>query len=146
MKYRRVGRSGLQVSEISLGSWLTLGSSVDQAATNGIVPRAFDLGINLFDTADVYAQGAAENSLREATRPYLRDAIKAAVNPSIATMATMGIVSLPGFGIGYCLDDCDRILAAVLGDPGEGLCECGLHDVGAPTPSRRKAFGDPVDH
>jgi voltage-dependent potassium channel beta subunit len=66
MKYRRVGRSGLQVSEISLGSWLTLGSSVDQAATNGIVRRAFDLGINLFDTADVYAQGAAENSLREA--------------------------------------------------------------------------------
>ena len=66
MRYRRLGRSGLQVSEVSLGSWLTLGSSVDRSATHDLVRRAFDLGINLFDTADVYAQGAAESSLREA--------------------------------------------------------------------------------
>ncbi|MEN8184098.1 MAG: aldo/keto reductase family protein [Myxococcota bacterium] len=66
MRYRRLGQSGLLVSEVSLGSWLTLGSSVDQAATNEIVRRAFDLGINLFDTADVYARGGAELALREA--------------------------------------------------------------------------------
>jgi aryl-alcohol dehydrogenase-like predicted oxidoreductase len=66
MRYRRLGRSGLEVSEVALGSWLTIGSSVDQAATHEIVRSAVDLGINLFDTADVYARGAAELALREA--------------------------------------------------------------------------------
>jgi voltage-dependent potassium channel beta subunit len=66
MRYRRLGRSGLEVSEVALGSWLTIGSSVDQAATQEIVRSAVDLGINLFDTADVYARGAAELALREA--------------------------------------------------------------------------------
>jgi voltage-dependent potassium channel beta subunit len=66
MKYRPLGRSGLRVSEVSLGSWLTLGKSVDLRATRAIVRRAFDLGINLFDTADVYANGAAEDALRQA--------------------------------------------------------------------------------
>ena len=54
------------MSEVALGSWLTIGSSVDQAATHEIVRRAVDLGINLFDTADIYARGAAELALREA--------------------------------------------------------------------------------
>jgi voltage-dependent potassium channel beta subunit len=66
MRYRNLGRSGLQVSEVSLGSWLTLGSSVDTAATRDIVRRAYDLGINLFDTADVYAQGDGEQALGDA--------------------------------------------------------------------------------
>jgi aryl-alcohol dehydrogenase-like predicted oxidoreductase len=66
MRYRRLGRSGLEVSEVALGSWLTIGSSVGQAATHEIVRSAVDLGINLFDTADVYARGAAELALREA--------------------------------------------------------------------------------
>jgi voltage-dependent potassium channel beta subunit len=72
MKYRPLGRSGLQVSEISLGSWLTLGSSVDREATREIVHRAYDLGINLFDTADVYASGKAEEVLGEALRAIPR--------------------------------------------------------------------------
>jgi voltage-dependent potassium channel beta subunit len=63
MRYRNLGRSGLLVSEIALGSWLTLGSSVDGGASRAIVRRAFDLGINFFDTADVYADGAAEEAL-----------------------------------------------------------------------------------
>ena len=63
MRTRALGRSGLQVSEISLGSWLTLGSKVDFGETARLVHRAFDLGINLFDTADVYARGEAEKAL-----------------------------------------------------------------------------------
>ena len=63
MKYRSLGRSGLKVSEVSLGSWLTLGSSVDREATREIVERAYDLGVNFFDTADVYAKGDAEEAL-----------------------------------------------------------------------------------
>jgi len=72
VEYRRLGRSGLRVSEISLGSWLTFGSAVDDAAVRAIVHRAFDLGINLFDTADVYARGAAEESLGRAIRDLPR--------------------------------------------------------------------------
>ena len=63
MEYRTLGHSGLQVSEVSLGSWLTLGSSVDRAATRDLVHQAFDLGINLFDTADVYSNGEGESAL-----------------------------------------------------------------------------------
>ncbi len=81
MEYRNLGRSGLRVSEVSLGSWLTFGSSVDAGATRALLRRAYDLGINFFDTADVYAHGAAEESLREALagipRPYVVIATKA---------------------------------------------------------------------
>jgi voltage-dependent potassium channel beta subunit len=72
MEYRALGRSGLQVSEISLGSWLTLGSSVDRETTREIVHRAFDLGINFFDTADVYAAGQAEEVLGQALKAIPR--------------------------------------------------------------------------
>ncbi len=80
MEYRNLGRSGLQVSEVSLGSWLTLGSSVDREATREIVQGAYDLGINFYDTADVYANGAAEQALgaalQEIPRRYLVIATK----------------------------------------------------------------------
>ncbi len=68
MKTRLLGRSGLRVSEISLGSWLTLGSRVDLAAAAKLVERAHDLGINFFDTADVYENGGAEEALGRALR------------------------------------------------------------------------------
>ena len=68
MEYRNLGNSGIQVSEISLGSWLTFGSSLDQNVTSEIVHEAYDLGINLFDTADIYAKGAAESALGHALR------------------------------------------------------------------------------
>lgn len=63
MHYRRLGGSGLRVSEISLGSWLTLGSSVDRRASRALILEALDLGVNLFDTADIYADGEAERVL-----------------------------------------------------------------------------------
>jgi voltage-dependent potassium channel beta subunit len=72
MEYRALGRSGLRVSEVSLGSWLTLGSSVDRESTREIVHRAYDLGINFFDTADVYADGQAEEMLGQALRAIPR--------------------------------------------------------------------------
>ena len=75
MNYRRLGRTGLKVSELSLGSWTTYGGSVDEAATVRIVQRAFELGINLFDTADVYVRGAAERALGRAIRDLPREQI-----------------------------------------------------------------------
>ncbi len=71
MQYRRLGSSDLVVSEIALGSWLTLGGGIDGGTARAIVDRAFDLGINFIDTANVYNRGAAEELLGEllATRP-----------------------------------------------------------------------------
>ena len=66
MNYRSLGRSGLKVSEISLGSWTTYGGYVEDAEAIKIVRRAFELGINLFDTADVYVKGGAETLLGKA--------------------------------------------------------------------------------
>lgn len=72
MQYRQLGSSGLRVSEISLGSWLTYGATVDVAGASKVVAAALELGINTFDTADVYAHGAAEEALREALRGATR--------------------------------------------------------------------------
>lgn len=72
MEYRRLGRSGLRVSEIALGSWLTFGSAVDPDRSARLIHRAFELGVNLFDTADVYAGGAAEEVLGRAVRDLPR--------------------------------------------------------------------------
>ena len=63
VKYRRLGNTGLLVSEIAYGTWLTFGTQVDRAAADRIIRRCLDLGINYFDTADVYAKGGAEEML-----------------------------------------------------------------------------------
>lgn len=68
MQIRTLGRSGLKVSEIALGNWLTQGSALSQEQTNLLVGRAYDLGIFFLDTADVYANGAAEEALGTALK------------------------------------------------------------------------------
>ena len=65
MQYRQLGRSDLMVSEISLGSWLTYGAGVEAERATACVRRAFEVGINFFDTANVYGRGAAETFLGE---------------------------------------------------------------------------------
>src|SRR5579859_7537617 len=60
MQYRRLGQSGLKVSEISLGTWINVGGRLDEQAAFRIFDGAVDLGINLIDTADVYSGGKAE--------------------------------------------------------------------------------------
>lgn len=72
MRYRRLGWSSCKVSTISLGSWLTVGWTIDQATTNALVRAAFEGGVNFVDTADVYARGAAETALGEALAPFRR--------------------------------------------------------------------------
>jgi aryl-alcohol dehydrogenase-like predicted oxidoreductase len=65
MRYRRLGRNDLEVSEISLGSWLTYGGGVPRQQAEACVAKAFEVGINFIDTANVYARGAAESFLGE---------------------------------------------------------------------------------
>jgi voltage-dependent potassium channel beta subunit len=60
MNYRRLGRSGLQVSELSLGSWVTYHNQVDTSAATEMLAAAMDAGVNFFDNAEVYASGQSE--------------------------------------------------------------------------------------
>ncbi|GAA4810805.1 aldo/keto reductase family protein [Sphingosinicella ginsenosidimutans] len=73
MKYRRLGQSDLKVSEISLGSWLTFGVGVEADAARACIDKAFDVGINFIDTANIYGRGAAERFLGEALAGRPRD-------------------------------------------------------------------------
>ncbi|HEY2659800.1 MAG TPA: aldo/keto reductase family protein [Caulobacteraceae bacterium] len=73
MKYRKLGASDLTVSEISLGSWLTYGVGVERDKAKACVDRAFELGINFIDTANVYGRGAAETVLGEMLTERPRD-------------------------------------------------------------------------
>ena len=73
MRYRYLGKSGLRVSKLSLGGWLTLGGTVDESRSVTIIQKAFDLGVNLFDMADVYSEGMAEVVLGKAVRDLPRE-------------------------------------------------------------------------
>jgi voltage-dependent potassium channel beta subunit len=73
VNYRRLGRSGVKVSEISLGSWLTYGGSVAEERAQACIHKAYELGINFFDTANVYMRGAAEEIVGRALNGFERD-------------------------------------------------------------------------
>src|ERR1700756_3364601 len=73
MQYRKLGGSDLSVPESSLGSWLTYGVGVEADASRACVDRAFELGINFIDTANVYGRGAAETFLGETLSGRPRD-------------------------------------------------------------------------
>ena len=73
MKYRKLGDSDLEVSEISLGSWLTYGVGVEADSARACLEEAFEQGINFIDTANVYGRGAAETFLGEALQGRARN-------------------------------------------------------------------------
>lgn len=73
MKYRKLGDSDLEVSEISLGSWLTYGVGVETDKARACLDEAFEQGINFIDTANVYGRGAAESFLGDALQGRSRD-------------------------------------------------------------------------
>src|SRR3954470_15333952 len=76
MDYRYLGRSGLQISEITYGNWLTHGSQVENDAATACVRAALDAGITTFDTADVYANTKAETVLGEALKGERREGLE----------------------------------------------------------------------
>ena len=73
MQYRKLGRWGVQVSAVGLGSWLTYGGSVESDAARECIWRAYDLGVTFFDTANVYMRGRAEQVMGKALADFRRD-------------------------------------------------------------------------
>jgi voltage-dependent potassium channel beta subunit len=72
MNYRRVGKHGIKISEISLGAWLTYGNTVDGRAAADIVHAAVDAGVNFIDIADIYTKGEAEKVVGKAIKDLTR--------------------------------------------------------------------------
>ncbi len=68
MEYRRLGRSGLKLGELSFGSWVTYGNQMDTKAARECLAAAWDAGVNFFDNAEVYANGKSEEIMGEALR------------------------------------------------------------------------------
>jgi voltage-dependent potassium channel beta subunit len=75
MHYRRLGRSGLKVSEISLGAWVTFGSQIDEEMASQLLHGAYDEGVNYFDNADAYGNGQAELVMGKAIKDLPREAL-----------------------------------------------------------------------
>ncbi len=75
MHYRRLGKSGLKVSEIGLGSWVTFGSQIDERMASDLIHQAYDAGVNFLDNADVYADGQAEIVMGKAIKDLPREAL-----------------------------------------------------------------------
>jgi len=73
MQYRNLGRWGVKVSAVGLGSWLTYGNDVEQDVAADCIRRAYELGVNFFDTADVYANGKAEQVMGPVMREFPRE-------------------------------------------------------------------------
>ncbi|KUK46166.1 MAG: Putative oxidoreductase [Anaerolinea thermophila] len=75
MHYRRLGKAGIKVSEISLGSWITFGDQIQENIAMDMVHAAYEKGINFFDCADVYASGRAETVLGNAIKEFPRETL-----------------------------------------------------------------------
>jgi aryl-alcohol dehydrogenase-like predicted oxidoreductase len=76
MDYRHLGRSGMLVSALSYGNWITHGSQIEEDVAAACVKAALDVGITTFDTADVYAMGAAESVLGRALKHVRRESVE----------------------------------------------------------------------
>jgi voltage-dependent potassium channel beta subunit len=73
MEYRRLGEAGVRVSAVGLGSWLTFGGTVEERTARDCIRRAYELGVNFFDTANVYGRGQAERVMGGALADFPRD-------------------------------------------------------------------------
>jgi voltage-dependent potassium channel beta subunit len=72
VEYRHLGKHGIRVSEVCLGSWLTYGAAAEETVARECIEQAYDLGVNFFDTANVYAKGEAEKVVGNVLRQYPR--------------------------------------------------------------------------
>jgi aryl-alcohol dehydrogenase-like predicted oxidoreductase len=124
MRYRPLGPTGLEISAVSLGSWLTFGGSVDEQRSIDCIHRAFDLGVNFFDTANVYAMGRAEEVMGRALASLPRDRYL------LATKLFFPVGPAPedsGLSRAAVLTQCDRSLGR-LGVDVIDLYQCHRYD------------------
>jgi aryl-alcohol dehydrogenase-like predicted oxidoreductase len=140
MEYRRLGGSGVKVSEISLGSWLTYGGTVAEQQATACIHRAYDLGINFFDTANVYVRGAAEEIVGNALKGFKRDSYFLATK----VYFPMGVgPNDRGLSRKHIMEQCHASLKR-LGVDYVDLYQCHRYDEGTPLEETLRALDDLV--
>ncbi|HLK60931.1 MAG TPA: aldo/keto reductase, partial [Chthonomonadaceae bacterium] len=140
MKYRKLG--GMETSEICLGSWLTYGNATEDRTAEECIGRAYDLGINFFDTANVYASGQAEEVVGRALKKYPRDTYVVATK----VYFPMGDGPMPnnrGLSRKHILEQCERSLKR-LGLDYVDLYQCHRYDTETPLEETLRALDDLV--
>ncbi|MFJ1627387.1 aldo/keto reductase family protein [Marinilactibacillus psychrotolerans] len=140
MEYRQLGNSGLKVSEIALGSWLTYGKTVEDTTAEDCIRLAYEKGINFFDTANVYEQGQAEKVLGKVLKEYDRDKVV------VATKVYFPMGDGPndrGLSRKHIIEQCDRSLQR-LGMNYVDLYQCHRFDPKVPLEETIMALEDLV--
>ncbi len=140
MRTRPLGRTGIDVSVVSLGSWLTFGGSVDVDTSIACIHRAFELGVTLFDTANVYEHGGAEEVLGRALASRPRQAC------AVATKVWGPMGPGPddrGLGRRHVLQQCDDSLRR-LGVDAIDLYQCHRYDPETPLEETCRVMDDLV--
>jgi len=140
MEYRNLGASGLRISELGLGSWLTHGGSVAEAASAELIHAAYAAGINFFDTANMYAKGAAEQILGRALRDYARSSYV------IGTKVYFAMGDGPndrGLSRKHIMEQCEASLRR-LGTDYIDLYQCHRYDPRTPLEETLRAMDDLV--
>ena len=109
MLYRRLGNSGLEVSAISLGSWMTFGQSVDDETTEACMRAAYEAGVNYFDGAEAYGAGAAEEAMGRVFRKvdWPRDTL--IISGKVSSNASRG-ATRHGQNRKHLVEACDQAL------------------------------------
>ena len=140
MKYRLLGNSGLKVSEIGLGSWLTYGTAVEKDQSAACIHKAYELGINFFDTANAYNKGEAEVVLGEALKEYQRSSYV------LATKVYFSMGKGPndrGLSRKHIIEQCEASLKR-LGVDYIDLYQCHRYDMETPLEETLRALDDLV--
>lgn len=128
MKYRQLGKSGLRLSEVGLGSWITYGGATDNSTAVACIDKAYELGINFFDTANVYAGGEAEKVVGKALSKYERSSY------ALATKVFFPMGSGPndrGLSRKHIFEQCHKSLKR-LGADYIDLYQCHRYDPSVP--------------
>jgi voltage-dependent potassium channel beta subunit len=140
VNYRAMGKTGLKLSEISLGAWITFGDQIDEQAASQLLHRAYDQGINFFDNADVYADGQAELVMGRAISDLPRPAL---VISSKVFWPTFPGVNGRGLSRKHIFESCHASLKR-LGVDYLDLYFCHRHDPETPLEEVIRAMDDLV--
>ncbi|MCZ8516410.1 aldo/keto reductase family protein [Paenibacillus filicis] len=140
MQYRKLGKTGLKVSDISLGSWLTYGGYVERENAVKSIETAYRLGINFFDTANVYERGEAEKLVGETLRSFPRESYVLATK----VFGQMGDgPNDRGLSRKHIMEQCHASLKR-LGTDYVDLYYCHRHDPNTPLEETLRALDDLV--
>ncbi|MFE2585904.1 aldo/keto reductase family protein [Streptomyces sp. NPDC059378] len=140
MEFRHLGRSGLMISEIAYGNWLTHGSQVEEDAALACVRAALDAGITTFDTADVYAQTRAESVLGRALKDERREGLEIFTKVYFPTGPG---ANDRGLGRKHIMESIDNSLRRLQTDYVD-LYQAHRYDASVPLEETMEAFADVV--